>query len=408
MTLVVLQRDAGVGGAAGRRLRARRDDAALARRARDMADLRALRERGAGRGARGGCRAALLEPVERAQPPVLHLARSGRSATRSAPSAAVEPYVEMARALAGRRWTRRPATSSSCSASWPGSTERRPMTTSVSEFVARHPAGGRVRLGDLDPARLRRRPRPASTTSSARWSARAASGPSRSGSPRPASARPAAARSGGRRAAVADARLRAPAPPAAPLVPRPARHGRVPVHVPRGRPVPDRARHDRPERRPTRRLASGWRGAARPAPRRRRSAAARTSCAYARQAHVALAARCSGTCASTTTPPPATASRSACCSALLGREYERVPIDIFAGDTLTDAYAEINPLRETPVLELDAGERLGAVRRDPVVPRRGHAVPARGRASSARRSRSGCRSSRSASWAGSATRASGC
>ena len=43
---------------------------------------------------------------------------------------------------------------------------------------------------------------------------------------------------------------------------------------------------------------------------------------------------------------------------LLGRQYERVPIDIFAGDTLTDAYAAINPLRETPVLELDSGERL--------------------------------------------------
>ncbi len=43
---------------------------------------------------------------------------------------------------------------------------------------------------------------------------------------------------------------------------------------------------------------------------------------------------------------------------LLGRPYERVPIDIFAGDTLTDAYAEINPLRETPVLELDSGERI--------------------------------------------------
>jgi glutathione S-transferase len=43
---------------------------------------------------------------------------------------------------------------------------------------------------------------------------------------------------------------------------------------------------------------------------------------------------------------------------LLGRGYERVPVDIFAGDTLTDAYAEINPLRETPVLELDDGTRL--------------------------------------------------
>src|SRR4051795_8758363 len=44
--------------------------------------------------------------------------------------------------------------------------------------------------------------------------------------------------------------------------------------------------------------------------------------------------------------------------ALLDEEYERVPVDIFAGDTLTDAYAAINPVRETPVLELDGGERI--------------------------------------------------
>jgi len=41
--------------------------------------------------------------------------------------------------------------------------------------------------------------------------------------------------------------------------------------------------------------------------------------------------------------------------ALLGTEYERVPIDIFAGDTLTEAYGRLNPVRETPVLELDDG-----------------------------------------------------
>jgi glutathione S-transferase len=41
--------------------------------------------------------------------------------------------------------------------------------------------------------------------------------------------------------------------------------------------------------------------------------------------------------------------------ALLDREYERVPVDIFAGDTLTDAFAALNPVRETPVLELDDG-----------------------------------------------------
>jgi glutathione S-transferase len=39
--------------------------------------------------------------------------------------------------------------------------------------------------------------------------------------------------------------------------------------------------------------------------------------------------------------------------AQLGREYERVPVDIFAGDTLTDEYAAINPARTTPVLETD-------------------------------------------------------
>jgi glutathione S-transferase len=43
---------------------------------------------------------------------------------------------------------------------------------------------------------------------------------------------------------------------------------------------------------------------------------------------------------------------------MLGLEYERVPIDIFAGDTLTCEYASINPLRETPVLELEDGSRI--------------------------------------------------
>jgi len=41
--------------------------------------------------------------------------------------------------------------------------------------------------------------------------------------------------------------------------------------------------------------------------------------------------------------------------AFLDRQYERVPIDIFAGDTLTDEYRALNPVRETPALELDSG-----------------------------------------------------
>ena len=42
--------------------------------------------------------------------------------------------------------------------------------------------------------------------------------------------------------------------------------------------------------------------------------------------------------------------------ALTGRDVERVPVDIFAGDTLTDAFGALNSLRETPVLELGSGE----------------------------------------------------
>ena len=41
---------------------------------------------------------------------------------------------------------------------------------------------------------------------------------------------------------------------------------------------------------------------------------------------------------------------------LLGRDYDRVAVDIFDGDTLTDGYAALNPLRETPVLVTDDGE----------------------------------------------------
>ena len=44
--------------------------------------------------------------------------------------------------------------------------------------------------------------------------------------------------------------------------------------------------------------------------------------------------------------------------AQLRLKYERVPIDIFDGDTLTDDYATLNPLRSTPVLQLGDGRVL--------------------------------------------------
>jgi glutathione S-transferase len=44
--------------------------------------------------------------------------------------------------------------------------------------------------------------------------------------------------------------------------------------------------------------------------------------------------------------------------ALLGRDYDRVQVDIFAGDTLTEDFGALNPARETPVLELDDGSIL--------------------------------------------------
>src|SRR5918912_1068292 len=44
--------------------------------------------------------------------------------------------------------------------------------------------------------------------------------------------------------------------------------------------------------------------------------------------------------------------------AQLDRPYERVAVDIFAGETLTDEFAAINPARTVPVLETDDGRFL--------------------------------------------------
>jgi glutathione S-transferase len=42
----------------------------------------------------------------------------------------------------------------------------------------------------------------------------------------------------------------------------------------------------------------------------------------------------------------------------LGRAYERVSVDIFNGETLTEEYGRMNPMRTTPVLELGPGSFL--------------------------------------------------
>jgi len=44
--------------------------------------------------------------------------------------------------------------------------------------------------------------------------------------------------------------------------------------------------------------------------------------------------------------------------AQLGLAYERVPVDIFAGDTLTDEFGRLNPARETPVLVREGARPL--------------------------------------------------
>ena len=44
--------------------------------------------------------------------------------------------------------------------------------------------------------------------------------------------------------------------------------------------------------------------------------------------------------------------------AQLGQAYERVAVDIFAGETLTDEFAALNPARTVPVLVTDDGRAL--------------------------------------------------
>ena len=44
--------------------------------------------------------------------------------------------------------------------------------------------------------------------------------------------------------------------------------------------------------------------------------------------------------------------------AQLDLPYERVPVDIFDADTLTDAFAKMNPFRSTPVVQIASDRYL--------------------------------------------------
>jgi glutathione S-transferase len=44
--------------------------------------------------------------------------------------------------------------------------------------------------------------------------------------------------------------------------------------------------------------------------------------------------------------------------AQLDLTYERAPVDIFDGDTLSDEFAAMNPARRTPILQMETGEFL--------------------------------------------------
>src|SRR5215208_6057927 len=66
---------------------------------------------------------------------------------------------------------------------------------------------------------------------------------------------------------------------------------------------------------------------------------------------------------------------------LLGTSCEIVNYDTKGGETHAPGFREnVNPDGKVPVLELDDGDDAPGVRRDPLLPRRGHALPPRGEA----------------------------
>ena len=224
-------------------LRARRDHAALARAARGRSSppTSAFVGEVLDAGRRGGRRPALLEPLERAQPPVLPLAAAD-ALQRRTPRRSRRRATPSWRARCSARSTRRPATRSSCSARWPACPEparTRPASASSSRRCRKRP---RLPAHGVDAARLRRRRRPGRRRRARPGDALAARSRTRSGSPRRASARRAGPQALGDGAEAAR-HVRALHRRLVRWYERPARHRRLPVHAARGRPVPDRPRH---------------------------------------------------------------------------------------------------------------------------------------------------------------------
>ena len=220
-----------------------RNRAAARRGARRLppADHRRARRRPA-----GGRRPALLERLERAEPSRRSSARSAPTCDLSAPSLAPATYADLARNLQSRRSTRPPATSRSSSARPPAYLKSTRYADLGAGLRRRPPAGRRVRLDGLVPARLHRRRGPGGGDRAGPVRARVPRSRTRCGSPRPASApapkRP-LRRGGDHRRPEG---LPGAARPARAVVQRHPRHRRLPVHGARGRQVPDRPLQHRP------------------------------------------------------------------------------------------------------------------------------------------------------------------
>ena len=180
-----VHRDAGVGGGRAARLP---DGGGRPRAARPEGVPRA----GVGRARPGrgrGCRADLPHAVERAQPPVLHLAPAQGVRRALARRGRSPPYARLARALRAELAEHGGGDHQLVLGEMAGILEPSSRATGVGGDDPRPAARARVRGAGVVPARLHRRHRPGRHGRRPRWRPAAARASTRSGSPRPASAR---------------------------------------------------------------------------------------------------------------------------------------------------------------------------------------------------------------------------